>query len=180
MAPVYLQEKRRFILGTRNFSMIKRATFLRRISLYRFATRLPMPLPNWIVMIFCFTIHVLLQWRRLLLIYVISINGLYKSYRLSDSTGELKGIYDLLIATRGKTRGCSENPEPKLTDRLEPHESSPQSANEEQIMSLRHAGFDDRAILDATLIIAYFNFVNRLTLAYGLEIKAGETKGFKY
>lgn len=45
---------------------------------------------------------------------------------------------------------------------------------------LRQAGFEDRAILDATLVIAYFNFVNRVVLALGvaLEEKAGE--GYKY
>lgn len=35
-------------------------------------------------------------------------------------------------------------------------------------MSLRKAGFDDRIILDSTLVIFYFNFVNRMSM--GLEI----------
>jgi len=47
------------------------------------------------------------------------------------------------------------------------------------IKPLKEAGFDDRAILDATLVIAYFNFVNRIVLGLGvrLEENAG---GYKY
>ncbi|MDZ7646582.1 MAG: hypothetical protein U5K54_05050 [Cytophagales bacterium] len=46
--------------------------------------------------------------------------------------------------------------------------------------ALREAGLDDRAILDATLVISYFNFVNRLVLALGLEINETEISGYKY
>lgn len=45
---------------------------------------------------------------------------------------------------------------------------------------LRRQGFDDRAILDATQVIAYFNFVNRLVLALGLEFSEEEVKGYHY
>ena len=36
---------------------------------------------------------------------------------------------------------------------------------------LREAGFDDRAILDATLVVSYFNFVNRIVLGLELELE---------
>ena len=36
---------------------------------------------------------------------------------------------------------------------------------------LRDAGFDDRAILDATLTLGYFNFVNRLVLCLGVHLE---------
>lgn len=58
--------------------------------------------------------------------------------------------------------------------------SSPESSNEQKIIPLREAGFDDRAILDATLVISYFNFVNRITLALGLDVKTNEVKGYRY
>jgi len=45
---------------------------------------------------------------------------------------------------------------------------------------LRQGGLDDRAILDATLVIAYFNFVNRIVLALGVELEEKGGEGFKY
>jgi alkylhydroperoxidase family enzyme len=37
---------------------------------------------------------------------------------------------------------------------------------------LRRAGFDDRGILDACQVVAYFNLVNRLALGLGVELEA--------
>ncbi len=34
---------------------------------------------------------------------------------------------------------------------------------------LRRCGFDDRAIHDATQVIAYFNYINRIADALGVE-----------
>lgn len=36
---------------------------------------------------------------------------------------------------------------------------------------LRRTGLDDRAMLDATLVVSYFNFVNRMVLALGVELE---------
>ena len=47
------------------------------------------------------------------------------------------------------------------------------------IAPLKELGLDDRAILDATLIISYFNFVNRLVMALGIELE-DEPGGYKY
>lgn len=38
----------------------------------------------------------------------------------------------------------------------------------------------DRAILDANLVVAYFNFVNRLVLGLGVELEEDEGKGYRY
>jgi uncharacterized peroxidase-related enzyme len=46
--------------------------------------------------------------------------------------------------------------------------------------SLRDKGWCDLAILDATLVIAYFNFVNRIVLALGVESNSGESLGYQY
>ena len=56
----------------------------------------------------------------------------------------------------------------------------PSDNNEKQIEALREAGFSDRAILDAVQIIAYFNFVNRMVLALGVEFDDEEMKGYTY
>jgi uncharacterized peroxidase-related enzyme len=46
--------------------------------------------------------------------------------------------------------------------------------------SLRDQGFSDHAILDATLVISYFNFVNRIVLALGVESNLDENLGYRY
>lgn len=46
--------------------------------------------------------------------------------------------------------------------------------------NLRLAGLDDRAILDATLVVGYFNFVNRIVLGLGVEMESHAGSGFKY
>lgn len=45
---------------------------------------------------------------------------------------------------------------------------------------LRKAGLSDEAILDVVLVIAYFNFVNRIVLSLGVELEDGGGGGFKY
>ncbi|MBN4081685.1 peroxidase-related enzyme [bacterium AH-315-C07] len=58
---------------------------------------------------------------------------------------------------------------------------NPSSINEQDhIQSLRKAGLEDRAILDAALIISYFNFVNRMVLGLGVHLEADKGVGFKY
>ncbi len=49
----------------------------------------------------------------------------------------------------------------------------PADAEEAHVVRLRDLGFDDRAILDGTLTIGYFNFVNRLVLLLGCELEEG-------
>ncbi len=48
------------------------------------------------------------------------------------------------------------------------------------IVSLKEMGFSDAAILDATLVVAYFNFVNRMVLSLGVEIEEDGGKNYKY
>lgn len=49
-----------------------------------------------------------------------------------------------------------------------------------QIQQLQKAELDDRAILDAVQVIAYFNFVNRMVLGLGVEFSEEEMKGYNY
>lgn len=52
--------------------------------------------------------------------------------------------------------------------------------NEKYLAPLNRIGITDDGILDATLVVAYFNFVNRIVLALGLEVNEAEMKGYKY
>ncbi len=49
---------------------------------------------------------------------------------------------------------------------------APGAVRERDTAALRNADFDDRAILDACQVVAYFNFVNRLALGLGVELEA--------
>ncbi len=51
--------------------------------------------------------------------------------------------------------------------------AAPCEATEADVSALREAGFEDAAILDAALTVAYFNFVNRLVLSLGVELESG-------
>ena len=55
----------------------------------------------------------------------------------------------------------------------------PGESREAHVRSLRDAGLDDGEILDATLVIAYFNFVNRIALGLGVEFTDDEVSGYK-
>lgn len=48
------------------------------------------------------------------------------------------------------------------------------------IIPLKEEGLSDRAVLDAVLVISYFNFVNRLVMGLGVETDEKEVKGYKY
>ena len=56
-----------------------------------------------------------------------------------------------------------------LCDYAEKLTNSPQKMGPEVIQWLRDAGLDDRAIHDATQVISYFNYINRVADALGVE-----------
>ena len=49
----------------------------------------------------------------------------------------------------------------------------------EYAQTLMNAGLDDREVLDATLVVAYFNFVNRMVLSLGVSLE-DNPGGYKY
>jgi uncharacterized peroxidase-related enzyme len=57
---------------------------------------------------------------------------------------------------------------------------SPGAMVEEDVHTLRDAGWSDRAVLDIVLTTSYFNFVNRITNALGVEATAAEATGYNY
>lgn len=50
----------------------------------------------------------------------------------------------------------------------------------EHINKLKEIGLSDAAILDATLVVAYFNFVNRIVLGLGVALEPDGGTGYKY
>ena len=52
--------------------------------------------------------------------------------------------------------------------------------SKEMIDNMKAAGMEDDEVLDATMIIAYFNFVNRMILGLGVAVNEEETKGYNY
>jgi len=59
---------------------------------------------------------------------------------------------------------------------LKPHEHETHDFTQ----MLRNVGISDAGILDATMVIAYFNFVNRIVLSLGVELEDEAGKGYKY
>jgi len=48
---------------------------------------------------------------------------------------------------------------------------TPAAVTSADIAALRTAGFDDRAIHDATQIIAFFNYINRVADGLGVDLE---------
>lgn len=80
----------------------------------------------------------------------------YKSVELSEIDALLCGYAFKLTASPGDV---------KESDYLAP---------------LKKLGLEERAILDASLVIAYFNFVNRLVLGLGVALEEDKGEGYKY
>jgi uncharacterized peroxidase-related enzyme len=59
---------------------------------------------------------------------------------------------------------------------------NPSETNQEiYLQPLKNLGVEDRAILDATLVIAYFNFVNRIVLGLGVNLEQKDgAEGYNY
>jgi uncharacterized peroxidase-related enzyme len=56
----------------------------------------------------------------------------------------------------------------------------PQNGSKERVAALRAAGYDDAAILHATEVVAYFNFVNRLVHGLGVDLEEDPHQDFLY
>lgn len=69
----------------------------------------------------------------------------------------------------------------RLCELAENLTKKPHSLDEQRdIQPLKDLGLSDRAVLDATLVISYFNFVNRMVLGLGVKTDAEEVKGYNY
>jgi uncharacterized peroxidase-related enzyme len=71
--------------------------------------------------------------------------------------------------------------EPRLSNivrHAEKLSSAPVAMTETDLGELRAVGLSDRDILDLTLIVGYFNFVNRIALGLGVQLSADELGGY--
>ncbi|MBL4772654.1 MAG: peroxidase-related enzyme [Alcanivoracaceae bacterium] len=57
--------------------------------------------------------------------------------------------------------------------------AKPGVQKQEDIKYLQSFGLSDKDILDITLVVAYFNFVNRIALGLGVTFNAEELSGYK-
>lgn len=60
------------------------------------------------------------------------------------------------------------------------HTKNPGADKSGMIQEMKDLGIEDRAILDATMIIGYFNFVNRIVAGLGLELETEGAGGYKF
>lgn len=56
----------------------------------------------------------------------------------------------------------------------------PWDVTERDVNDLRRLGLSDEEILDVVLVASYFNFINRIALALGVEFDEEEVAGYKY
>lgn len=56
----------------------------------------------------------------------------------------------------------------------------PECVSEADVEELRDAGLPDREVLQANLVVSYFNFVNRVAEGPGVEATPEEVKGYRY
>ena len=56
--------------------------------------------------------------------------------------------------------------------------TAPNAMMESDLGELRAEGLSDKDILDLTLIVGYFNFVNRIAVGLGVEFSDDETSGY--
>jgi uncharacterized peroxidase-related enzyme len=72
--------------------------------------------------------------------------------------------------------------EPRLSNIVRHAEkltSAPSAMTESDLGELRAVGLSDKDILDLSLVVAYFNFVNRIALGLGVGFSEEEMSGYK-
>ena len=86
-------------------------------------------------------------------------------------------ILEMLMSADGL-----ETLEPRLSNIVRHAEkltSAPSAMTETDLGELRAVGLTDKDILDLTLVVGYFNFVNRIALGLGVSFSADELGGYK-
>ena len=85
--------------------------------------------------------------------------------QLGESADRIAGL------SRGKTPADLAPADAVLLEWARTAAVAPWSSGEVGVAQLRVHGFDDRAVLDAALTVAYFSFVNRLVLLLGVQLE---------
>ena len=87
--------------------------------------------------------------------------------------------YRALDPGSGPGQALSER-ERALCDYADALTREPASVSEASVERLRAAGLSDRDVLDANLIVSYFNFVNRIAEGLGVAFTEEEATGYRY
>ena len=90
----------------------------------------------------------------------------YEAMAIARLDAYAAGLDDRLKALFEYARGLTADPQKA-------------SADDYWVDHLRAVGLDDRGILDATLVISYFNFVNRMVMGLGVELES-DPGGYRY
>ena len=93
-----------------------------------------------------------------------------RRYIKDDETLELLSTADGLETLEPRLSNIVRHAE-KLT-------SAPGAMTESDLGELRAVDLSDRDILDLTLIVSYFNFVNRIAVGLGVDFSADEMSGY--
>lgn len=94
-----------------------------------------------------------------------------KRYLTDDETLEMLKNADGLETLEPRLSNIVRHAE-KLT-------TAPAAMTESDLGELRAVGLDDKDILDLTMIVAYFNFVNRIAMGLGVTFSAEEISGYR-
>ncbi len=123
------------------------------------------------------------RFERELIGVVVSVaNGCdYCTIHHADALGKYADEETLVDAVRKDWRKAGLTDAQKaLADYVEGLTLSPAKGRKEAVETLRSAGFDDEAILHATEVTAYFNFVNRLVHGLGVDLEDNPHQDFNY
>lgn len=75
--------------------------------------------------------------------------------------------------------GLSER-ERAMLDYAEALTREPATVGETRVVALRDAGLSDEDVLSVNLVVAYYNFVNRIAEGLGVELDPEEVGGYRY
>ena len=85
-----------------------------------------------------------------------------------SSDSEAANRAAVALAADWRSAGLS-RPDQALCCYAEKLSRTPQDMREDDIVSLRSVGLDDRAIHDAAQVIGYFNYINRVADGLGID-----------
>jgi uncharacterized peroxidase-related enzyme len=104
-------------------------------------------------------------------------------YCVSHHTESLRHfIDDEDTLNRLMTADGLETLEPRLSNIVRYSEkltTAPGAMTESDLGELRAEGLSDKDILDLTMIVGYFNFVNRIAMGLGVEFSDEEMRGYR-
>ncbi len=120
--------------------------------------------------------------RELLAVAVSSTNGCdYCVIHHGEALNKYVKDADWVKAFAADPDGFELEPEERaLVDYAVALTRDPATGRKEAVEGLRAAGFDDEAILHATEVVSYFNYVNRMVHGLGVELESDDDRDYDY